>query len=69
MDVATVGDLVDLAAEARTRVLLDESSRVFFVVASGLLFRCATHAEAASAPTAELVLPPLEDEEAATPRA
>jgi hypothetical protein len=43
IEVEALGDLVDVAAEARTRVLLDEARREFVVLSPSAFFRYARH--------------------------
>ncbi|MCA1814401.1 MAG: DUF5305 domain-containing protein [Halobacteriales archaeon] len=43
VDLGSLGDLVDMAAEARTRVLLDHASRTFYVLTPQACYRFATH--------------------------
>lgn len=44
IDVRTLEDLVHVAADARTRVVLDERSRVFYAFLPGATYRYARHA-------------------------
>lgn len=44
IDVASLEDLVQAAADARTRVVLDEPSRVYYALATGATYRYAAHA-------------------------
>jgi hypothetical protein len=43
VDLNRLADLVDMAAEARTRVLLDASSKTFYVLTPQACYRFATH--------------------------
>lgn len=44
IDVSTLADLVHVASDARTRVVLDSSSRVFYALLPGVAYRYAAHA-------------------------
>lgn len=50
IDVASLEDLVHVAADARTRVLLDASTRTFYALLPGITYRYARHAAARGAP-------------------
>lgn len=43
VDVGSLEDLVHVAADARTRVLLDESARIFYALLPGVTYRYARH--------------------------
>lgn len=44
IDVSTLADLVHVASDARTRVVLDSGSRVFYALLPGVTYRYAAHA-------------------------
>jgi hypothetical protein len=44
VDLPTLGDLVEAAADARTRVLLDDAHRVYYAVLPNATYRYARHA-------------------------
>lgn len=44
VDVSSLADLVHVASDARTRVLLDSRSRVFYALLPGVTYRYAAHA-------------------------
>lgn len=45
VDVGSLEDLVHVAADARTRVLLDQGTRVFYALLPGVTYRYARHAK------------------------